>query len=209
MRPPATTSCSLPPPMVQPPAGGYCRLRQPHRRGRRMQQPGASAAALYRARGARVPYQGTECWDFSLVDPDNRRPVDWSARAASLPRAGDPGPHCCTAGRDRRVKQAVLQRALQLRARQHDLFVAGDHVALTAEGPLASHVFAYARRRGRQMLVTAVTRLPASLLGDRQTPLVPPLNGTEPNSCLPREASGRPWRETCWAGRRMRQCKAA
>ena len=78
-------------------------------------------------------YQGTEYWDFSLVDPDNRRPVDFAARAASLAEDADPVA-LLAQWRDGRVKQAVIARALRLRKAAPGLFTHGTYVPLKIEG---------------------------------------------------------------------------
>ena len=131
------------------------------------------AQLLLRCTAPGVPdlYQGTEFWDFSLVDPDNRRPVDWPGRNAALD-GQDPAallPHW----RDGRVKQALLARLLACRAAQPALFAAGDYVPLTAEGPAAGHVLAFARRHRGQICISVVTRLATALLGEETLPLVP------------------------------------
>ena len=79
-------------------------------------------------------YQGTEFWDFSLVDPDNRRPVDFDARETALTAGAAPAqlmPHW----RDGRVKQALIHRVLGLRARAPQLFTLGTYLPLKVEGP--------------------------------------------------------------------------
>jgi (1->4)-alpha-D-glucan 1-alpha-D-glucosylmutase len=144
---------------------------------RRLSPAGAAnglAQTLIRCTSPGIPdlYQGTEFWDFSLVDPDNRRPVDFPARAAALQANEAPAdllPHW----RDGRVKAAVVARALTLRARLPELFAEGEYIALEAEGPMAAHVLAFARRQGDAASLTAVTRLPAAVLGDATDPLVP------------------------------------
>jgi (1->4)-alpha-D-glucan 1-alpha-D-glucosylmutase len=87
-------------------------------------------------------YQGTELPDDSLVDPDNRRPVDYEARRAALADGSDP-------------KIRVVHAALRLRRDKPDTFLAGGHHPLQAQGTAADHVVAYLR--GDDVLV-AVTR---------------------------------------------------
>ena len=101
-------------------------------------------------------YQGTEFWDFSLVDPDNRRPVDYATRIAQLIET-DQMEH---AGWHRRqLKQPLIHLALTLRARDPDLFAKGDYVPLQVSGPLADHVIAFIRQYdGRNLLVAALRR---------------------------------------------------
>jgi len=139
-------------------------------------------------------YQGTEFWDLSLVDPDNRRPVDWAAREGALEQAAEPA-ELLAHWQDGRVKQAVLARLLALRAAHSALFAEGDYQPLAAEGPRAAHVLAFARlHRGRAVLAVA-SRLSARLLGASPQPLIPyeEWRGTE--LALPRVAEARTWRE--------------
>jgi (1->4)-alpha-D-glucan 1-alpha-D-glucosylmutase len=92
-------------------------------------------------------YQGCEFWDLSLVDPDNRRPVDYTARRAALERGQDVAksePHW----RDGTVKQALIAATLAERAAQPDLFSLGGYEPLQAEGPAAPDVVAFVRRHG-------------------------------------------------------------
>ncbi len=89
-------------------------------------------------------YQGTELWDLSLVDPDNRRPVDWPRRErASL---GEPLPDLAGHWRDGAVKQALIARVLGLRRRLSSLFEDGDYRPVKLEGPLADAMIAFVRR---------------------------------------------------------------
>ncbi|MGO9251719.1 MAG: malto-oligosyltrehalose synthase [Mycobacterium sp.] len=87
-------------------------------------------------------YQGTELWDDSLVDPDNRRPVDYAARRAELEAMRDP-------------KMRVVTTALRLRRARPDVFLGGSYAPVLASGDAAEHVVAF--RRGDDVLV-AVTR---------------------------------------------------
>jgi len=116
-------------------------------------------------------YQGTEYWDFSLVDPDNRRPVDFAARAASLDAGSDPAALMST-WRDGTVKQAVIARTLALRARCPGLFTEGAYIPLRTEGPGADQVLAFARVHEGRAAVVAVTRLSSSLDRDMTAPCV-------------------------------------
>jgi (1->4)-alpha-D-glucan 1-alpha-D-glucosylmutase len=130
------------------------------------------AQTLLRLTAPGVPdlYQGTEFWDQSLVDPDNRRPVDFAARAAAL--AADPDPATALAHwQDGRVKQAVITRALALRAALPAVFAQGAYQRLEAAGTLAPHVLAFKRSHGGDRIITIVTRLSAGLVTD--LPLVP------------------------------------
>ena len=107
-------------------------------------------------------YQGTEFWDFSLVDPDNRRPVDFPARHRALEAAVEPS-IVLAHWRDGRIKQAVTHRTLLFRARAPGLFTTGQYIPLAVEGPRADHVVAFARVHEGRAAVVAVTRCPAGL----------------------------------------------
>jgi (1->4)-alpha-D-glucan 1-alpha-D-glucosylmutase len=154
------------------------------------------AQVVLRCASPGVPdlYQGTEFWDFSLVDPDNRRPVDWAARRQALDAELSPA-ELLDSWRDGRVKQAVLFRALQLRAAKPDLFSEGAYQALAVEGPRAANVLAFARIHRGEAVLAVVTRLSAGILGDSGVPRVAPdvWRGTE--LVLPRVDTARDWRE--------------
>lgn len=100
-------------------------------------------------------YQGQEFWDFSLVDPDNRRPVDFDGRHKTLVQLkSDLGPHEASLAavarqlaanpRDSRIKLFATWRLLQFRRRQAKLFDKGQYAPLEARGPKAAHVCAFA-----------------------------------------------------------------
>lgn len=104
-------------------------------------------------------YQGTEFWDLSLVDPDNRRPVDFAARAAVLPALEIPDwPDLAQHWPDGHIKLAWTRRLLKRRAELADLFAHGDYQPLEVSGPHRDHVIAFARRRGRDAVIVAVTK---------------------------------------------------
>ena len=105
-------------------------------------------------------YQGTELWDFSLVDPDNRRPVDYGERAALLARAASEGAidTRAAAWRSGAVKQALIQRTLALRARHPALLREGALIPVEIQGPRAPHLLAFLRQHARQALLVIVPR---------------------------------------------------
>ena len=117
----------------------------------------AQTVLKYTCPGVPDLYQGTELWDFSLVDPDNRRPVDFAARESALVRARPASPAAlCASWRDGRIKQYIIARLLDLRRREPALFRDGAYVPLSAQGPAAEHVLAFERRlEGRRLLVVA------------------------------------------------------
>jgi (1->4)-alpha-D-glucan 1-alpha-D-glucosylmutase len=126
-------------------------------------------------------YQGTELWDLALVDPDNRRPVDFAARAAALDdlerrwAAGAPlAADLLAAWPDGRVKLFVAWRALAVRRARPGLFAEGDYVPLGVTGAAAERVCAFARRAGDRAAVVVVPRLVARLTdGGARWPLGP------------------------------------
>jgi (1->4)-alpha-D-glucan 1-alpha-D-glucosylmutase len=121
-------------------------------------------------------YQGTELWDFSLVDPDNRRPVDFATRRDLLTRIdGGRQPAVDSSGA---AKLLVTSRALRLRRQRPELFA--GYRPVTAEGPAAEHVVAFDRGAegadGTGGAITVATRLPLALRrrggwGDTRLPL--------------------------------------
>ncbi len=121
-------------------------------------------------------YQGNELWEFALVDPDNRHPVDYVRRRHLLGKlAGEPvSPELARdlmahIG-DGRIKLFVTWRLLQLRRRYPDLFLEGKYTPLAVEGPKAEHLCAFARETERQCLVAVVPRWFARLLVDTDYP---------------------------------------
>jgi (1->4)-alpha-D-glucan 1-alpha-D-glucosylmutase len=106
-------------------------------------------------------YQGTELWDLSLVDPDNRRPVDFSARAAALQEIGD-NPDWETLARDwenGRVKLALTRKLLAIRNRYDNLFTHGNYRPLEITGPHRDEIVAFARMSGGQAIIVVAGRL--------------------------------------------------
>ena len=124
-------------------------------------------------------YQGDEMWNFALVDPDNRRPVDFEVRRAALDRIdaslarGNAAAACAEmlgCIRDGRLKLHVTRCALRLRRATPDPFLNGTYTALSARGEKRRHTFGFMRRSGVDSIVTAVTRLPVSLGGPASIP---------------------------------------
>ncbi|HEX8522277.1 MAG TPA: malto-oligosyltrehalose synthase [Tepidisphaeraceae bacterium] len=109
------------------------------------------------APGVPDTYQGTELIDLSLVDPDNRRPVDYEKRRGMLRELGD-------AGNDlNRQKLLLTTRVLHLRNENPGMFSHGSYVPLRAEGPGKDQIFAFARRGESKMAVVIVPRLVAQM----------------------------------------------
>jgi (1->4)-alpha-D-glucan 1-alpha-D-glucosylmutase len=103
-------------------------------------------------------YQGTENWDFSLVDPDNRRRVDFKSRAAAAASADSDWAALASQWRDGRIKFALTRQLLHLRQRFQALFLNGGYEPLWTDGAHASHVIAFARTLKRERLVVAIGR---------------------------------------------------
>src|SRR6201994_1993578 len=104
-------------------------------------------------------YQGTEFWDLSLVDPDNRRPVDFAARASMLASIGTPDWSALTKGwSSGHLKLAWTAHLLKLRAELADVFTDGDYQPLEASGRHRDHIVAFARRRGKNAAIVVAGR---------------------------------------------------
>jgi (1->4)-alpha-D-glucan 1-alpha-D-glucosylmutase len=113
-------------------------------------------------------YQGNETWDFSLVDPDNRRPVDYERRRRMLAELeGLPNGAGLDASlsamleniQDGRAKLYVAWRLLHLRKAKESLFLHGGYTAVHPSGSRARHVIAFARRHGGESAITVAPRL--------------------------------------------------
>jgi (1->4)-alpha-D-glucan 1-alpha-D-glucosylmutase len=108
-------------------------------------------------------YQGSELWDLSLVDPDNRRPVDYDLRRRLLRELDSLSAQAAWARADEGFpKLLVVRRALELRAERPEVFRTGGYRPLTADGATAEHVVAFTRA---EQVVTVVPRLVLGLGG--------------------------------------------
>ena len=134
------------------------------------------------APGVADTYQGTELWDLSLVDPDNRRPVDYGRRVEMLGElraraeklGGDVGSlarELLAAKEDGRVKLFVTWKGLTCRRGRGGLFSAGEYFPAEIRGQRRDNVFAFARRDGERVAVVAVPRLLTRLAGDGALPV--------------------------------------
>jgi (1->4)-alpha-D-glucan 1-alpha-D-glucosylmutase len=129
-------------------------------------------------------YQGTELWDFSLVDPDNRRPVDYADRfklLQDLRRATDLQPHraeCVLSlsnhARDGRLKLYTIMMGLDFRRAHADLFQQGDYLPLETGGIKKQHICAFARLLNSHAAITVVPRLLGTLTPDVKNPPIGP-----------------------------------
>jgi (1->4)-alpha-D-glucan 1-alpha-D-glucosylmutase len=110
-------------------------------------------------------YQGTELWDFSLVDPDNRAAVDYARRREAMAGSDDDA-MLMREWRDGRVKQRLIARLLAARAREPALFGSGDYQPLAVAGDDDDSCIAFARSAGnRRLIVVACVQPPAAATG--------------------------------------------
>jgi (1->4)-alpha-D-glucan 1-alpha-D-glucosylmutase len=115
-------------------------------------------------------YQGGELWDFSLVDPDNRRPVDWNIRRGLLNTISGALPaDLAQHWQDGREKLFVAHKLLNLRRLQPELFAEGEYQPIDVEGGASVHLCAFARKQGEQAIVIAVPRLVYQLYQGNQS----------------------------------------
>jgi (1->4)-alpha-D-glucan 1-alpha-D-glucosylmutase len=109
-------------------------------------------------------YQGTEFWDLSLVDPDNRRPVDFAVRSAALTKLETPDwDSLVQSWPDGHLKLAWTRHLLKLRTELAYVFSDGEYQPLGVTGPHRDHVIAFARRRGHDAAITIVMKSLAPL----------------------------------------------
>lgn len=130
-------------------------------------------------------YQGTELWDFSLVDPDNRRPVDYQHRRQvlnDLRQRAQAAPaemlslaqELLGAIADGRIKLFVIMQGLSFRNANPSLFRNGSYEPLQVSGEKSAHLCAFARRHESKETIVVAPRLLAGLVGDAATPPLGP-----------------------------------
>lgn len=117
-------------------------------------------------------YQGAEFWDLSLVDPDNRRPVDFDARQRALNAPPDVG-ELLSNWRDGRIKQALIAQGLALRKAEPELFRNGSYTPLEVTGQHADNVVAFLREYQGKRLLVVVPRWSHALLENGDVPHIP------------------------------------
>jgi (1->4)-alpha-D-glucan 1-alpha-D-glucosylmutase len=121
-------------------------------------------------------YQGNELWDLSLVDPDNRRPVDYDRRAALVQHLSDINDSAAvrdmvTHYADGRIKLLVTVRTLRLRRDHAALFADGSYTPLQLDGTLADRAVAFARRHQDAEMIVVVPRLLTGVVDEHTAPL--------------------------------------
>jgi (1->4)-alpha-D-glucan 1-alpha-D-glucosylmutase len=165
---------------------------------------GALSQTLLKLTSPGVPdiYQGQELWDFSLVDPDNRRPVDYGRRRKMLARLGKEigraersllavARQLAQNPRDPRLKLFVTWRVLQFRRQRAELFQLGDYVPLNVLGAKAKHVCAFARQ---WLPSTAAERTTAIVVAPRLVAELTPLPADSPTAPPPLGSAA--WEDT-------------
>jgi (1->4)-alpha-D-glucan 1-alpha-D-glucosylmutase len=148
-------------------------------------------------------YQGTELWDLNLVDPDNRRPVDFQKRERALReiREGKPSDlaaELLSEREDGRVKLFLIQKVLEARNRHRELFQHGSYMPLDMAGTHREHVIAFARTLGDTWALTVVPRFLTALIEESELPLGPKV-WKDTAVVLPAGAPGR-WRDAVTDG---------
>jgi len=145
-------------------------------------------------------YQGTELWDFSLTDPDNRRPVDFHKRAALLEdvRRRDLDDRenllqeVASHWKDGRIKLYLTAKSLDFRRAHADVFLKGEYFPLEASGPLKDCVIAFARRLGDQYSLTIAVRWTTRLGLSHE--LVSAATWSDTSVLMPKPAASSSWR---------------
>jgi (1->4)-alpha-D-glucan 1-alpha-D-glucosylmutase len=152
-------------------------------------------------------YQGNELWDFSLVDPDNRRPVDFSRPRKMLLELADlcceetpPGPALAAlfaSLEDGRAKLLVTNRILRLRNKHPALFSKGTYEVLPILGPAEHHLCVITRSWEGEQLLAIAPRFFSTLLGDQnwQTKSSAVMAWDSTRICLPPSSAPRTYRD--------------
>jgi (1->4)-alpha-D-glucan 1-alpha-D-glucosylmutase len=124
-------------------------------------------------------YQGTELWDFSMVDPDNRRPVDFEIRNSHLQAMKKQAQsnilslidELLTNKQDGRIKLFLIAQALKARKENISIFQEGSYQPLAAKGKFSNHIIAFARIHGNQTMITIAPRFFTNLMQPGEYPL--------------------------------------
>lgn len=139
-------------------------------------------------------YQGTEYWDFSMVDPDNRQSVDFSQRAQTL-AASATSAELLARWRDGAIKQRLIARMLALRRAQAAVFASGIYLPLPLHGPQATRAIAYARVLRETAVVVIAPRFAHGLLETPDALRIPPSAWGRTMVQLPRTLRELRWRD--------------
>jgi (1->4)-alpha-D-glucan 1-alpha-D-glucosylmutase len=150
-------------------------------------------------------YQGTELWDFSLVDPDNRRPVDYQRRRALLKdlqdRIARSGQNLIPLvnellenSQDGRIKLYLISQTLNFRRLRKQLFSEGTYLPLEGSGEKKDHLCSFARTRGNEAILVVAPRLVVGLSGGFEKPPLGEDLWKDTWLNLPPELAGQPYR---------------
>jgi (1->4)-alpha-D-glucan 1-alpha-D-glucosylmutase len=150
-------------------------------------------------------YQGTEIWDLSLVDPDNRRPVDFDLRTRHLAWLDEQArlpdgrrklaERLVASARDGRIKLYITAEVLRLRRKFPELMTVGDYVPLAAHGECAEQLCAFVRRTREAVVAMVAPRLTTALVPELG---MPPLGATvwrDTHVVLPDDLAGGSWQD--------------
>jgi (1->4)-alpha-D-glucan 1-alpha-D-glucosylmutase len=124
-------------------------------------------------------YQGTELWELSLVDPDNRRPVDFEQRLAFLKEIKEKAKtevlklidELFASKEDGRIKLFLIARVLEARKQNLEVFQEGDYIPLEVDGKFKDRIVAFARSHENRVAITIVPRLLTNLVQEGEYPL--------------------------------------
>ncbi len=134
-------------------------------------------------------YQGSELWDLSLVDPDNRRPVDYPLRQQQLAAIAQPDAReLMEHWRDGRIKMFITHRLLTLRRERPQPFIAGSYTCIPAGGAFADHIIAFQRADEENAILVIAPRHTATLG-------FPPLGPAWADTRIAPPQTGRRWRD--------------
>jgi (1->4)-alpha-D-glucan 1-alpha-D-glucosylmutase len=151
-------------------------------------------------------YQGRELWDYSLVDPDNRRPIDYEHRRTVLAelkkQMGEAGQNPASfaaellaSAHDGRVKLYLIYMVLNFRRIHADLFSRGDYIPLQAIGEKQDHVCAFKRKWGKDEIIIVVPRLVMRLTGGIERAPLGETVWQDTWLALPSDQSGQDYRD--------------
>ncbi|HXG30448.1 MAG TPA: malto-oligosyltrehalose synthase, partial [Thermodesulfobacteriota bacterium] len=146
-------------------------------------------------------YQGSELWDLSLVDPDNRRPVDFGKRRDFLSGIKEMEKvdilklidELISTKEDGRIKLFLIYRALKARNERRALFERGDYIRIRVRGRHSDHVLAFARRNRNEWSITVVPRFLTYLVKEDEFPIGREVWG-DTSIVIPEDASSL-WRD--------------
>jgi (1->4)-alpha-D-glucan 1-alpha-D-glucosylmutase len=124
-------------------------------------------------------YQGSELWDLNLVDPDNRRPVDFVDRSSLLREIRERAESNITGlvdelwrtGEDGRIKLFLIYRGLKARHEFPEVFRRGAYLRMEVSGRFKDHIVAFARNHGKSWAVTVAPRFFTTLVQEGESPL--------------------------------------